>query len=150
RIRAFEMPEVELAYGLFRQGGPVAAELYHFLSTQLPDFIATLDPNVRQRTESGASLTAIEYLDRLSHLRLWQGAAGGRLANLDAWVAPTVAITAPTLEEVSGDGYAPRNLLALRNTSIVNYLGMCAVTLPIGFDAAGMPVGMMLVARHGD
>lgn len=150
RTHAFEMPEVELAYGLFRQGGPVSAELYHFLSTQLPDSIATLDPNVRQRTETGATLTAVEYLDRLSRLRRWQEAAKTRMAGLDAWVAPTVAITPPTLEEVSGDGYAPRNLLALRNTSVVNYLGMCAVTLPIGFDAAGMPVGMMLAARHGD
>ncbi len=28
-------------------------------------------------------------------------------------------------------------------------LGLCAVTLPVGLDAAGMPVGLQLVAPGG-
>ena len=37
----------------------------------------------------------------------------------------------------------------LRNTSIGNYLGLCGVTLPVGLDAAGMPVGLQLLHRGG-
>ena len=67
-----------------------------------------------------------------------------------ALVAPTVALTPPTFEEVAdGEGYRRNNLLALRNTSSANYLGWCAITLPVGCDAAGMPVGLMLMGRGG-
>ena len=30
-----------------------------------------------------------------------------------------------------------------------NYLGLCAITLPVGRDAAGMPAGLQLTARAG-
>ena len=39
--------------------------------------------------------------------------------------------------------------MALRNTTIGNQLGLCAVTLPVGHDAKGMPVGLMLQAAPG-
>jgi len=34
----------------------------------------------------------------------------------------------------------------LKNTSVVSFLGLCALSLPIGHDAAGMPVGLQLIA----
>jgi len=34
---------------------------------------------------------------------------------------------------------------ALRNTVIANFLGLCALTLPVGKDAAGMPVGLQVL-----
>jgi aspartyl-tRNA(Asn)/glutamyl-tRNA(Gln) amidotransferase subunit A len=37
----------------------------------------------------------------------------------------------------------------LRNTCVVNFLKLCAVTLPVGRDMAGMPVGMQLIGRPG-
>jgi aspartyl-tRNA(Asn)/glutamyl-tRNA(Gln) amidotransferase subunit A len=33
----------------------------------------------------------------------------------------------------------------LRNTCVANFLGLCAVTLPVGSDNSGMPVGMQLI-----
>ena len=61
-------------------------------------------------------------------------------------VCSTVVETPPRaadLEDV--EAYREANLLALRNTSIANTLGLCAVSLPCGTDAAGMPVGCMLM-----
>ena len=37
-------------------------------------------------------------------------------------------------------------LHALRHTVIANALGLCALTLPVGKDAAGMPVGLQVLA----
>jgi aspartyl-tRNA(Asn)/glutamyl-tRNA(Gln) amidotransferase subunit A len=54
----------------------------------------------------------------------------------------------PTIE--SPENYRRANLLLLRNTSIVSYLGLCALTLPVALDRAGMPVGLQLIARNGD
>jgi len=32
---------------------------------------------------------------------------------------------------------------------VANFLGLCALTLPVGLDRAGMPVGLMLMAPGG-
>ena len=34
----------------------------------------------------------------------------------------------------------------VRNTVAVNYLGLCAITMPVGRDRVGMPVGLQLTA----
>ncbi len=46
----------------------------------------------------------------------------------------------------TAESYKDANLKVLRNTAVVNYLGLCALTLPVGRDAAGMPVGLQLMA----
>ena len=33
---------------------------------------------------------------------------------------------------------------------MVNYLGLCALTMPVGLDRARMPVGLQLIARNGE
>ncbi len=69
---------------------------------------------------------------------------------MDVIACPTLPITPPALAEVSDvSGYGPKNVRALRNTVVGNVLGLCGITLPVGLDAAGMPVGLQLLARHG-
>jgi aspartyl-tRNA(Asn)/glutamyl-tRNA(Gln) amidotransferase subunit A len=51
------------------------------------------------------------------------------------------------LADVSdADWYLRINRRIVRNTVAVNYLGPCAITLPVGLDKAGMPVGLQLIA----
>ena len=38
------------------------------------------------------------------------------------------------------------NRRIVRNTAWVNYLGLCAITMPVGRDRAGMPIGLQLTA----
>jgi aspartyl-tRNA(Asn)/glutamyl-tRNA(Gln) amidotransferase subunit A len=38
------------------------------------------------------------------------------------------------------------NRRIVRDTVAVNYLGLCAITIPVGRDRAGMPVGLQLIA----
>lgn len=149
-VQKIEVPEVDLSYALFRQGGPVSFELHAFLSTRLPEWFDTLDPNVASRVGDAGEMADTEYQQRLADMASWSASIDQRLAEVDVLVAPTVAVTPPTVEEVAtSEEYGPRNLLALRNTSIANYLGLCAITLPVGLDDAGMPVGLMLMARGG-
>jgi aspartyl-tRNA(Asn)/glutamyl-tRNA(Gln) amidotransferase subunit A len=61
-----------------------------------------------------------------------------------------VAITPPTIEAMADpEVYGPTNLQALRNTAVGNYLTLAGVTLPVGLDAAGMPVGLQLLSTPG-
>jgi aspartyl-tRNA(Asn)/glutamyl-tRNA(Gln) amidotransferase subunit A len=69
-------------------------------------------------------------------------------SGIDAVLMPTVAITPPPIArlEPGGPDYFAANRMALRNATIANQLGLCAITLPIGYDTMGMPVGLMLQA----
>ena len=46
------------------------------------------------------------------------------------------------------DDFARKNAMALRNTVIVNFFDLCAISLPLPREG-GLPTGLMLVARNG-
>jgi aspartyl-tRNA(Asn)/glutamyl-tRNA(Gln) amidotransferase subunit A len=61
-----------------------------------------------------------------------------------------VAITAPPIAAFAADeDYFRLNGLILRNTSVINFLDRCAVTLPIQ-QPGTMPIGLMVVGEHGE
>ena len=58
--------------------------------------------------------------------------------------------TPPTAEAVSEDAiYREQVMKITRNAHPVNLLELCAITMPVGLDAAGMPVGLQLIGRGG-
>lgn len=146
----FDLPQVWTARDLFLEGGPVAAELAAFLRDELPGRRAAVDPDVEARIAAADGLTAVEYLGRLRRLRRLREAAAAGAQGVDVVVAPTVPITPPTVDELAErEAYRHKNLLALRNTAIFSYMGWCAMSLPIGLDRAGMPVGLQLALPGG-
>jgi aspartyl-tRNA(Asn)/glutamyl-tRNA(Gln) amidotransferase subunit A len=55
------------------------------------------------------------------------------------------------LAEDSGpEQFWARNRKIVHNLAPVNYLGLCAATLPVGLDRLGLPVGLQLIAKGGD
>jgi aspartyl-tRNA(Asn)/glutamyl-tRNA(Gln) amidotransferase subunit A len=106
------------------------------------------DPRVRTRIERAAGMTAVELIELLAARADLIARVGRRAAGFDALLTPTVAITAPPIAAFERDAdYRHLNALILRNTSVVNFLDGCAVTLPIA--TGGAPVGLMLVGPHG-
>lgn len=145
-----KLPELEQVYPVFKKGGLAAAELQTFLKNDLPEWMSMLDEKIVQRMEDAAVLTACEYLERVYLFRKLSAQMQEKLRTVDVFVSPTVAVTAPTMLEIENlQRYRECNLLSLRNTSMVNYLGLCALTLPVGLDAAGIPVGIQLIAPLG-
>ncbi|WOF75798.1 amidase family protein [Parvibaculaceae bacterium PLY_AMNH_Bact1] len=69
----------------------------------------------------------------------------------DAVLMPAVAISPPEIAPLLSDdaAYGQANSMALRNTTLGNQLGLCALTLPVGSDALGLPVGLMMQAAPG-
>jgi aspartyl-tRNA(Asn)/glutamyl-tRNA(Gln) amidotransferase subunit A len=106
------------------------------------------DPRVSGRIERAAGMSAVEYI-RLQAARADLIArVAARTADFDALLMPTVAIAAPPIAAFEKDeDYRRLNALILRNTSVINFLDGCAVTLPI--QRAGPPVGLMVVGEHG-
>ncbi|MBD3894524.1 amidase [Halomonas sp. ML-15] len=147
RIVTLELPKTDDAFTLFQQGGVAAAELAAFLHTSLPDAIEALDPNVAARIAAADGMPGWEYVRRRQVIDDLSRAAAERLGQVDAILTPTVAITPPTLESLEPEGAYPKaNMKALRNTVMANFMGLCALTLPVGRDAANMPVGLQVMA----
>ena len=147
RIVTLELPGIDEAYELFKLGGVAAAELAAFLKTELPEMIDSLDSNVAARVAAANDMPAWEYVRRRTVLDSLYQSAAARMADVDAVLTPTVAITPPTIESLQPEGVYPKaNMHALRNTVIANFLGLCALTLPVGKDAVGMPVGLQVLA----
>jgi aspartyl-tRNA(Asn)/glutamyl-tRNA(Gln) amidotransferase subunit A len=108
---------------------------------------ADIDSNVRVRIERGCAVSAADYAEMVRERGRLVRAMDARLAALDVLVMPTTSIVAPTIAEVADPKiFAARNAAVLRNTAIVNFFDLCAISLPL---KAPLPVGLMLVARNG-
>ncbi len=150
RVVAGPLPEAVGAIELLRAGSVVSTELDELLSSELPQWRETLDPLVSSRIRDGGSISASEYLQRQRRLRQLSQHATTRFDQCQVIASPTVPISPPALADVLEiENYRPNNLASLRNTCPGNTLGLCAITLPVGLDSAGLPVGMQLLARHG-
>src|SRR4051795_443410 len=143
----FTLPEAEAAYGVFLDGGLSAIELRSFLDRELPDWLDQLDPVIAPAVRTAENLSAREYLARVAHLKNLARATAPLLDPIDVIASPTLCLTPPLMSEVAdADSHLRVNRRIVRNTVAVNYLGLCAITMPVGRDRAGMPVGLQLTA----
>ena len=149
KIIDLPIPEVADAIELAHVGSVVAYELGEFLKSELPEWLGTLDPVVASRLKDGVAISLEEYQRRRLLLEKLQRSAHGHFEQCDVIASPTVAVTAPAVEEVSAvSAHRPHNMAVLRNTCAGNSLGLCAITLPIGLDTSGIPVGLQLMGAN--
>jgi Asp-tRNA(Asn)/Glu-tRNA(Gln) amidotransferase A subunit family amidase len=114
------------------------------------------DPRVLQRLMRGSGMKAHEYMDLVQARQQWIRRVEKALVGYDAVLSPTTPITAPNISTVApGDErdneFFRVNGLLLRNTSAVNTLDGCGISLPC--HAPGeLPVGLMAwhAAMHDD
>lgn len=108
------------------------------------------DPRVLVRIERGKSMSAADYVRLVERRAQFIRRFDDRTAAFDALLMPTVALIAPPISAFEKDDeYWRLNGRALRNTSIINFLDRCAITLPIEPPGTA-PVGLMAVGRHGE
>lgn len=150
RLVRMPFPEAAQAFEAFRGGGTAGAELLAFLRHELPEWIAQLDPNVGTRMTAAAQLSAADYVERRMMIDELALAARRRFESVDVIVSPTTAQTPPVLAAIRDwEEYRPLNLKMARNTSVANFLQLCALTLPVALDAARMPVGLQVMCDRG-
>ena len=132
------------------KGGVQPAEAFSIHRDLLSRRADAIDPNVRVRLERARNISAADYIDMVRRTGTpdpRDGCTG--LPTLDVLVLPTTPIVAPTMQEVAApDEFARKNAMLLRNTVIVNFFDLCAISLPMPRDG-GLPAGLMLVARNG-
>ncbi|MCR9238965.1 MAG: amidase [Alphaproteobacteria bacterium] len=132
-------------------GTPTVAEAATFHAALLSSERADeMDQRVRTRMMTASGFSAQDYIRLQWERERLQEVAGNMLGD-KCLLFPTVAMTAPALAplEADDDFFAETNLKALRNTIFGNYLGMPGVSLPIGVDRKGLPIGALISAPFG-
>jgi aspartyl-tRNA(Asn)/glutamyl-tRNA(Gln) amidotransferase subunit A len=148
RIEEIPLDPIQDLGTLQSTGGFAAAESFAWHRRLLAQEGTRYDPRVRMRIERGAQMKAWEYIDLQRARAAWIGAVEQALAGFDAVLSPTVPMVAPAIAGLApgaerDEAFFRTNALLLRNTSVVNMLDGCALSLPC--QAAGeLPVGLMV------
>jgi aspartyl-tRNA(Asn)/glutamyl-tRNA(Gln) amidotransferase subunit A len=123
-------------------GGLTAAEAWTWHRKLLQAQGTCYDHRVAQRIRRGAEQSATDYIEILSARERLRALAAERLRDADAWLMPTVAIKPPLVAAIERDDEAffEANGMVLRNTSVINFLDGCAVSLPTGAPGIGLSV----------
>jgi aspartyl-tRNA(Asn)/glutamyl-tRNA(Gln) amidotransferase subunit A len=102
-------------------------------------------PEVREQLLSALDVSAADYLDAQRQRHVFGRRLREGFAVCDVIATPTTPITAPRHDEYE------RHLLRLaRNTMMWSLLGAPAVSVPVGVDHNGLPIGIQLAAAPGD
>jgi aspartyl-tRNA(Asn)/glutamyl-tRNA(Gln) amidotransferase subunit A len=95
---------------------------------------------VRGRILAGRDLTGARLNNLLAHRRMVKHAFALIFERYDALITPTTPMPAPLLTDY--DENASPGLF----TRFVNYLDLCALSLPMGATPTGLPIGLQIVA----
>jgi Asp-tRNA(Asn)/Glu-tRNA(Gln) amidotransferase A subunit family amidase len=153
QVEEIDLNQISELPSINATGGLSAAESFAWHRQLITKHQADYDPRVAMRILRGASMTAFDYIDLLAARAEWIARMEARLVGFDAVLSPTVPMVAPSITSVLHDDaeFFRVNGLLLRNTSVVNMLDGCGISLPC--HAPGeLPVGLMLWqgALHDD
>ena len=148
-IVPLQLPEIDEIPELHRNGTMVMAEAYMQLKDVIAGREADCDPRIVTRILGGGKIGAAAYDTIKQRRAILQASVTRRLESFSAYLMPTVAVTAPGIAAVqSPDSYLAANILILRNATVVNFLGGCAISLPCHAQGAA-PVGLSLAMIGG-
>jgi aspartyl-tRNA(Asn)/glutamyl-tRNA(Gln) amidotransferase subunit A len=125
---------------MVKSGRIIAAEAYALHRAYIEDESLVFDPWVRKRTLGGKSISAIEHAELLEAHSRAASAYADWMRGCDALLTPTLPITATPLTDVD-EATTPLATF----TRAGNYLRACALSLPVGLDAQGLPIGVQLM-----
>lgn len=150
RIEELELPEINQLQQIQSTGGFSAAESYAWHRPLLARKAQAYDPRVAARILRGATMSACDYLELQGNRRRWINTMDAAMSGFDALLSPTVPIVAPPIADVApgperDDAFFRINAMLLRNTSVVNMLDGCAISIPC-HAADELPVGLMVWA----
>jgi aspartyl-tRNA(Asn)/glutamyl-tRNA(Gln) amidotransferase subunit A len=128
------------------KGGFPAAESYAWHRRLIERRGAEYDPRVINRIMRGENHTAAEYIDMLEARASLIARAAVRLEPYDALLMPTTANVPPAIADMADEAaYTKANIRALRNSTFINMIDGCAISLPISKPGEA-PVGLTVAA----
>jgi len=133
RVSDVKLPDIPTQRPILR------AEAYSYHAERLKANPDLYDPFTRTLLESGAQTTAAEYARALRQMQMSRREIKTVFAQVDVLVTPTMPDPPMSLEEGrtrNTDG---------RDTAPFDVLGLPAISVPCGFTASGLPIGLQMV-----
>jgi aspartyl-tRNA(Asn)/glutamyl-tRNA(Gln) amidotransferase subunit A len=131
----------------------VGSEALAYHAERLRTRAGEFDPDVARRLRAGAYVTGVHYVRGQQVRALVRDAVDGALARRDVLLAPSTPIAAPPVDARQvelGDGPSDVRAALLRFNRPFNLSGHPSCSVPCGFTAGGLPVGMQFVGRPFD
>src|ERR1700722_10115000 len=122
-------------------GRIIGAEGYFLVGHLVDDMPLLIDDAVRPRIASGRGVSARDYLRALSERDTAKREFAAALADVDALLTPSTRTAAIPLGEVD------QTTTPAHFTRFVNALDLCALSLPNGLLATGLPLSLQIVCR---
>jgi amidase/aspartyl-tRNA(Asn)/glutamyl-tRNA(Gln) amidotransferase subunit A len=148
RIEEIALSEINELAQIHANGSFTAAESYTWHRDLLEQHAQRYDPRVAGRIQRGASMSACDYITLHSERQKWIQRMTLALRGFDAVLSPTVPIVAPPIAELAPGSERDKaffrvNAQLLQNTSVINLLDGCALSLPCQTEGE-LPVGLMV------
>jgi Asp-tRNA(Asn)/Glu-tRNA(Gln) amidotransferase A subunit family amidase len=150
KITPLALKEIADLGSIQARGGFSAPEvLAWMMPTGLwPVHKAEFDPRVAQRIAMADNMSAADYVRLQLARQQWIERVSQALQGFDGVLSPTVPLVATPIADVAPGTQRDAeffrvNALMLRNTSVVNLLDGCAISLP-NQPISGLPTGLML------
>jgi Asp-tRNA(Asn)/Glu-tRNA(Gln) amidotransferase A subunit family amidase len=127
-----------------------AAESYAFHAERVSRNPELFQPETLRRIKSGEAIGADQLEQARKKMEEQRRQIASVFDDVDVLVTPATPIPAPNLDKLKQnfDLLRPRELLLLRNTRPFNVWGLPAISVPSGFTAEGLPIGLQIAGRH--
>lgn len=114
-----------------------------------PENRPLLDPLIRSVGVSGATVDLLGYMQAMEQRMAIAAASKAFFERYDLLVGPVMPVPAYAAERDVPEGYANEDWDWCPYTYPWNMTGQPAASVPIGFTAAGLPVGVQIIGRMG-
>ena len=128
-----------------------AAEAYAYHAAFLAKSPELYQPETRVRLRTGADVTTVAYIEARRELARTRRSIGHVFDGVDVVITPTSPILPPPIAEFAGDRNGSADFVSrnIRNTSPFDVYGWPTISVPCGFSASGLPIGLQMSAAMG-
>jgi len=144
--------EVAIDIGTDAAFAVLRAEAHAYHEPMLADRAERYQPETLRRIRGGAEVTAAAYVAARQKLELLRRQAQAVFETVDLLVTPTTPVPPPAIDELMADmaNLRAKEIVMLRNTRPWNALGLPTISVPCGFTADGLPIGLQITGAAGD
>ena len=115
-----------------------------------------LEPLTRAYWEAGKRVGAADYLLAVEDLQAFARTVARFLAGFDAWLTPTLSEPPALLGEITSTAEDPLRAAQRGGRTVgyplvvANITGNPAMSVPMSWNTAGLPIGVHVLGRYGD